>query len=329
MFAFPFAILQLAVAAILAARLKVAGSSLLIHHASHSRLLTQSRPNVVAADLIGVLTLNVPVADYRRDHSAHHSLRTFARAGDDPDAAFLHELGFEPGTPLRVLKRRFWWHVVSPRMHGRLTATRLRGTFFAGPPWRRAVAAAYWGGLAAAAAAGGWLLPLAAGFVAPLLWAGNVGAYMELTSRHRWMTGSSTGQERQFELSHGRYLGAMPPQGRNPLRWGAWVLRMAAAAIGRFAALPGDLPHHQFHHLGSKPVRSLDRYAWTNADQEFSPHVWADEALQRQSVPTLMEAVDRWLSALAAEPADTKLAAACIRVAEPADDSSDRTGRQK
>lgn len=241
---------------------------------------------------------------------------------------FLHGLGFVPGTPLNVLERRFRWHLVSPQMHGRLTAARLKGTFAAGPGWRRAVAVVYWGGLALMATAGGWLLPLAAGFVAPLVLAGNIGAYLELTTCHRWMISGSQGRERQFELSHGRYLGAMP-QGRNPLAWGAWALRMVAAAAGRFAVLPGDLPHHHFHHLGCKPAMSLDRYAWTNAEHEFSPRVWSDEALQRQSVTTLMQAIDRWLTALAMEPASTKLVSACDRVANGADGKVDSIGRRE
>lgn len=302
MFDITFALLQLALVSLLAARLKVAGSSVLIHHASHRRLAAHPAANRSVAEIVGILTLNIPVEDYRREHMAHHSLHTFATAPGDPDAELLHGLGFVPGTPLAVLRRRFWWHLVSPQLHGRLVAARLKGTFAAGPRWRRAAAAAYWGGLAAAGLAGGWVAPLVAGFVAPLLLAGNIGAYIELTSRHRWMLGGSTGRARQHELSQGRYLGALPPYGGGLRAWGRWALGMAAAAAGRFAALPGDLPHHQFHHWGTRPAAALDAQAWTNAAHEFSAAVWADPAVQEQSVATLGEAIDRWLRALAEEP---------------------------
>lgn len=89
--------LMLAPAVLMAARLKVAGSSVLIHHASHARLLPDAKRNAVAADLIGILTLNIPVADYRREHAAHHSLRTFATLMQAIDR-WLTALAMEPAS---------------------------------------------------------------------------------------------------------------------------------------------------------------------------------------------------------------------------------------
>ena len=130
---------------------------------------------------------------------------------------------------------------------------------------------------------------------------GNIGAFLELASEHVWNVGDSAGRERQAQLSHARLLGAMPPQGRSPLAWAAWALQMLGAAAMRFAVVPGDLPHHDAHHVGVRPALGLDRHGWTNAAAEFSPSLW-NGSVARRGVSSIGQAIDRWFIALSQEP---------------------------
>jgi hypothetical protein len=298
--------LLLAAAWLGASHLKVKGSTVIVHMlGSHRKGLVNPRLNRAVAQAVGAMTINLDVDGYADDHRLHHGLTTFARPDADPDAAFMHTLGLVPGTPVRVLWRRLAWALVSPVVHARMSATRLRGTFLSGPPGRRIFAAAWWSGLIVAAAAAGLLLPLVLGFIVPLLIAGNIGSLLELASEHRWNAGDEAGRERQFALSQGRYPGAMPPFGRGALAWAGRVLAMLGAAAQRIAVLPGDNPHHIFHHTGHRRAAHVDRHAWTNADLEYSPLVWGDEAVAAQSVASIREAIGRWFEALAARPVRT------------------------
>jgi hypothetical protein len=302
---FVFPLSQFALACLGAMHLKVKGSSVLIHLlGSHGKGLDNPRLNTVVAELVGVLTLNVSVDAYKQDHQLHHGLRSFARAKADPDAALLHHLGFRPGTPHAVLWRRFWWTLVSPGLHGPMSMARLLGVFAAGPAWRIGAAWAFWAALLGTATMAGALLPLLLGFVLPLLVFGNIGALLELASEHRWMVGESAGRDRQALLSHARLLGAMPPQGaqvRSVLAWAGWSLHMLGAAAMRFAVVPGDLQHHDAHHLGTRPALRLDRHGWTNAAYEFSPSLWEGAHAPRRIVGSIGEAIDEWFIALAQE----------------------------
>lgn len=296
------AVAELGLLAAGAMHLKVKGSSVLVHMlGSHRKGLDDPKANRIAAEGVGILTLNIDSEAYRAEHGLHHGLRSFARPHADPDATLIHDLGFRPGVPLSRLRRLVWWTMVSPRFHLRLGKARLRGVFAAGPPLRIAAAWVFWGALLIGAAAGGWLLPLLLGFVLPLLVFGNIGSFLELASEHVWGIEAPEGRARQAQLSHARLPGAMPPKGRNALAWAAWMLQMTWAAFSRFAVVPGDLPHHDAHHIGERPALQLDRHAWTNAAAEFSPSLWADADHPRNAVASIGQAIERWLVALAAE----------------------------
>ena len=185
MFDFIVPLSQFTLAALGAMHLKVKGSSVLIHMlGSHGKGLDNARLNTVAAEMVGVLTLNVSVDAYRQEHQFHHGLRSFARAETDPDAALLHSLGFRPGTPRHRLWQRFWWTLVSPHFHTRMSAARLIGVFGAGPGWRIAAAWAFWSALLAGAATTGMLLPMLLGFVVPLAYFSDRGRLFQ-TDRGR------------------------------------------------------------------------------------------------------------------------------------------------
>lgn len=304
---------QAAAAALGAMHLKVKGSSVLVHMlGSHRMGLGNDRVNLFLAEAVGVLTLNISVNAYRSEHMRHHALATFADPtgeAPDPDAAFIASLGFLPGMSERALWGRFVLTLVSPQLHWPMTRARLAGVFLHGPPLRRAAAALFWGGLAGAAASGGWLAPLLLGFVLPLLLWGNMGSFLELASEHAWGIREPKGRQRQAELSHARLPGAPPPSSCVPTAWLVWGARMALAAMARFTVLPGDLTHHDAHHVGLRPALKLDRHGWTNAAHEFSPALWADEARDtaenpapsRHRVAGVLPAVARWFAKLSAE----------------------------
>jgi Fatty acid desaturase len=303
-FLFPAAALPLA--ALGAMHLKVKGSSVLVHFGSHGMGFENPRANRIAAELVGVFALSVGVDDYKAEHNQHHGLASFARAGQDPDATLLDSLGLEPGMGERALWQRFLLTLVSPRFHARLSAARLSGVFLRGPAWRIALAWLFWGGLMAGFAAAGLLWPLLLGFVLPLLVAGNIGTILELASEHRFnVEPQAKGRERQAILSHARLLGAPPPEqapARAPLAWARWGLSMAGALLVRIGAWPGDLSHHDAHHIGVRAAHKFTRFGWMNAAYEFSHSLWDPSAGRLRRVGSLREAIGAWFEALAREP---------------------------
>ena len=89
-----------------AMHLKVKGSSVLVHMlGSHRKGLDDPKANRIAAEGVGILTLNIDSEAYRAEHGLHHGLRSFARPHADPDATLIHDLGFRPGVPLPRLRR--------------------------------------------------------------------------------------------------------------------------------------------------------------------------------------------------------------------------------
>jgi len=303
-FLFPVAALPLA--ALGAMHLKVKGSSVLVHFGSHRMGFQNPRATRIAAELAGVATLNIGVAAYMAEHERHHGLATFARAGQDPDATLFKTLGLlvPSGTEL-ALWLRFTWMLVSPVVHCQLSKTRLAGVFVFGPAWRIALAWSFWGALAASFAAAGLLLPWVLGFVLPLLLFGNIGSLLELASEHRFNVECATkGRERQALLSHARLLGSPPPEGspfRQPLAWASWTASMAVAMAVRIGAWPGDLSHHDAHHIGVRPALKLTRFGWMNAAYEFSASLWDPSAGRLRRVGSLREAIGEWFKALVRE----------------------------
>ncbi|MFG6417217.1 fatty acid desaturase [Roseateles sp. DC23W] len=302
-FLFPAAALPLA--ALGAMHLKVKGSSVLVHFGSHRMGFENPRATRIAAEVVGVATLNISVEAYRVDHEDHHGLATFARAGRDPDATLLDALGLVPGMDERALWRRFTWTLASPVFHWQLSKARLAGAFVLGPAWRIVLAWSFWGALAAGFAAAGLLLPWLLGFVMPVLLFGNIGAILELASEHRFNVEPATkGRERQALLSHARLLGAPPPVDspmRQPHAWARWAASMAGAMAVRVGAWPGDLSHHDAHHIGVRPALKLHRFGWMNAAYEFSPSLRDPAAGRLRRVGSLREAIDAWFKALARE----------------------------
>lgn len=297
------ALCGLAAATLLLARAKNAGSTGVVHHiGAHRSGLARRDLGPVLADVLGVMTLNPTVRRYRQAHDLHHSSRSFATIDADPDGQLVHGWGFQAGRPYAEMKRLVWRNLWTGRALLPLVADRLRQNFLPGhgPAWRLALAWLFWPGLVATAAAGGWLTGLLLGAVLPLLLAGSAAGYFELLSRHGWgLPTTSTGRQRQADLSHGRYpMPAMPAPGAGATAWLGWGLRLAGAGVQRGVVLPWDNPHHDAHHTGAMPALRIDRVAWTNADVELTPRLYADPALADKAHASIFDAIDAWLLAL-------------------------------
>lgn len=291
----------LAVATVAFVHAKVKISSVLVHHATHGKLLKNRTANRLVAEAFSILALTTPFDEYRRIHVVHHAKGTFA-GHDDEEARFLHGLGFQPGMKREQLWRRFWATLVSPRFHARATLGRLKDNFIHGRPARIGVAWATWGAIIAVAAGAQMLPGLFLGVMLPLMIGGNIGSFLELVSRHRWMIDTPMDLRRQFELSHGRFPAAMPPEaGASGRQWMGWMGRIAAATLARLTVVPSDLAWHISHHTGMRAKEGMQVPAWSDAALAYSDAIRQDAELTAQSHITILGAVDAWFAALEKE----------------------------
>lgn len=293
----------LAVASFGLARAKLAGSAVLIHFiGAHRQGFGDRDLDEVLAAVIGIATMNPTAEAYAAAHRLHHANDTFATLAD-PDARLLYDLGLRPGRSYRALLGCFYTAPLRWALHGPMTWARLVHTFGpAQPRWRRATAFVLWGGLAAAALAGGWFGALLLGAVLPLLMGGNVAAFIELASRHRFLITGPTGRDRQRDLSHGRHLLAWWPGAGAPWwRWALLPLSLLAAVVARLVILPGDLGLHDRHHTAAPVTRRLARWSWTNATYAYGHLPEKDVARVSGHVTSIRAAVHGWLHDLSLE----------------------------
>lgn len=287
------AIAALAIGGVLMSHVKGKGSSVLLHHATHGRLHPNRRHNHLLGQSVAIACLSMSFESYRAIHGRHHAFPSFAQAGLDSEADELVAEGFRPGHSERELWRLFWTRPFSPSWHVRHSWARMRANFLSGS-WRRLLAAwGVWGGAAGAAAATG-TLPAYSGVLLTLLVAGNVGSYLELTSRHVWaITPPETGKARQLALSRWRL-----PSPTVPLRWTARSTTQFAGdvllkTLLRFSVLQADLSHHAAHHL-AWDAGGTDAPVWTDAAQSFSDRLRADRELWPYVYGSLLDAVAAW-----------------------------------
>lgn len=292
----------LAASSVMLAAMKVRGSAVLLHHATHGRLHWNRAINRWVGEVVGIISLSIGFDEYRRVHGLHHAYPTFAQSWGDEEAAGLLARGFAPGRTKTALSRLFLLTPIDPMWHLRQAGARLKANFLDGPPIRRAAAWGLWGGLGLAAVAGN-CLPGFFGALGLLLLAGSIGSYLELASRHRWnTTTANTGRARQLELSHWR----LPTPGI-PDRWTLFsALRfagsVAARALWRFVVVPVDLTHHAGHHIGwdagTRPSRRPP--PWTDAALAYSDRLRADPSLrdriygsQNETMTAIFDALEK------------------------------------
>lgn len=239
------------------------------HFAVHNQFFADKRRNRLLAETISTALLITSYDDYRTDHvEKHHPLGTFARRGD-PDLEFLIALGFLPGMSREELWRHLAWTLVSPRFHFLFLRGRLRSNFVAASRPRRLAAIALWLTVALMLATHpAWIVPFVILWVVPLTLGYHMSSLLQFASEHLWLLpcrGEGT-REHAKALTRGRFCGdALPDadlRGFARLRaWAIWWLRLLTLhAVVRIAVLPGDLTHHDLHHL-----RPHD-FDWANAD---------------------------------------------------------------
>lgn len=239
--------------------------SVLVHWGTHGHGLPNSVANRWVPETLAVLTLTVPFDAYREDHNGaqgHHS-RVFATARD-PDGKLVMDWGFRPGMSRKALWRRYWLNWISPRFHGRLIRSRLKLAFLYGSPERRSLAAAIWLALLGVllATSPWWAI---AGYLAPVLIAGNVSSMTQLLSEHRWFGEPQVqGLRRHIALSHARFLADPIPEKGGLIAWLRWTARLVFLHIpARIGALREDLSNHDAHHAGAFDDK------WLNARQYY------------------------------------------------------------
>jgi fatty acid desaturase len=240
-----------------------------VHFAVHNQVFARERHNRLLAQTISTVLLITDFDTYHRDHvKNHHPIGKFARRGD-PDLEFLIALGFLPGMSRNELWRHLAWTLVSPRFHFLFLRGRLYSNFVGASRPRRLAAIAFWLAVAIALAMHPmWIIPFIVLWILPLTLGYHMSSILQFASEHLWLlpcTGEGA-REHAKALTRGRFCGdALPDadlRGVARLRaWARWWLRLLTLhAVVRVAVLPGDLTHHDLHHL-----RPTD-FDWPNAD---------------------------------------------------------------
>jgi hypothetical protein len=295
------------VAAIGIGHAKSKAQSVFVHHATHDDFMPDKMHNRIVGQWVGLLTLNSDLDTYRKGadgksgHLGHHG-RRFATV-EYEESQFMLRAGYRPGMTRAQLWRHHVLLMLSPLWHLKQAVARVRGNLLGGPRWRRVGAWVFWGSALGVAGATGSLAPVALGWLAPLFVVGQMASWSEAVSRHRWLVSTNDPKRRHADLSQGRFLGAMPPpQGSSIRAWAGFWLRTAAALVGRALAVPADLPHHPYHHLGLDRVAVTGMVSWTDSAQEHSSQLWQMPQREYTAYASLFDATDAWFTSLSQEP---------------------------
>lgn len=219
----------------------------LTHFAIHGRVRARKLCEVFGT----VVPLAINETQYFVDHMKHHNPDYFGR-GDDPDAEFLGELGFDDTKTEADLMRLLWGTAFSPRFHWVFLKARIKSNVVT-PSWGRKAAGIAWMAsilsLLAVVPVTAWLV-----FVFGVGIVGyQLSSLLQFTSEHRWLAEAPDGARRSVALSHGRFCGEMPPDQGGILPWVRWATRMMAIHLPvRLGVLPGSLPAHDAHHVAPR-----------------------------------------------------------------------------
>lgn len=244
-----------------------------VHHASHGMLFQNSRINDFFGELVSVLTLTHPLAEYRKGHMHHHAK---VATTDDPDLAFMVQVcGLEPGLSIPEYWRRFWLSLLSPRFHALFLRARLRANFVRSSRPRRLAAIAWVSTLLILTAVTNQWTALVLAYVLPVGILSQMSAWVGLLGLHQWVRlgeGESSSKEVMASVTSGRFVGVCAPDsGLNGFKaviaWNCWLARILLVDLPyRIAIIPGDLPSHDFHHWHPKtPQWATAAYARRDA----------------------------------------------------------------
>ncbi|KGM39776.1 hypothetical protein JY96_06355 [Aquabacterium sp. NJ1] len=299
----PPAIATLLTAFALMAHIKTKGSSVLIHHASHGKIYGIPWLDNLLGDLIGIVSLSIPLKRYREIHQKHHAFWKLAQLFHDEEATELYEEGFRPGRSVIALRMLALLIPLNPWWHVRTSWRRLQANFFSGPPIRMLGAWAFWGGLASIAGAL-TLMPGFLGAVLLLLVGGNIGAYGELVTRHYWnVNPQAGGRERVVALCQWRHASPIVPEKWTFISTSLFILSVFSKTLIRLCWWAGDLPHHPQHHLGQDSSKRAAWQYWADTALAYSEPLRQDETLHSRMRGSWLEAVDAWLVELSKQPA--------------------------
>lgn len=269
------------------------GSRLLIltiaHQCAHHRFCRSKGMNRVVHDVLSTICCSQNFDGYRHDHfQIHHGLHTFGTS-EDPVLMFIRQLGFREDLTRSQLWRRLWITCISPAFHGLYLRNRLRNNFWGPRPLRRLLAVLWWSAVVGLLVRYPQLrLPIAVGYLVPVLLLYNISAFLELICEHVWMRpiASPTPRQRITELIWGRFCGDAVPSGEGAFAWLRWSGRMLFYHLPcRMFVLSGDAPQHDFHHVVPNGWR------WTVSAYERQDTVTANK-MEDHEVWGLFEAID-------------------------------------
>ncbi|MEV7523300.1 hypothetical protein [Streptomyces sp. NPDC091371] len=232
-------------------------STVIAHHAIHTRFTGRIRQDRLIHQVLSTLVCTDDADQYYEDHvNLHHRKETFATLAD-PTIQHLLMLGFRPGMSTQALRRRLALMIVSPRFHAEFLYTRLAQNLVRCAPYRRVMGFAYLAGVFGLVTWQGVWWEFTVAVLVPMIPLYQIVALLEFLSEHAWFKakdGSLSG--RAFHVSHswGRFCGdPLPPTGLGRYAafraWFRWSARLVGYHIpARLLVVPGDLAQHDFHH---------------------------------------------------------------------------------
>jgi hypothetical protein len=132
---------------------------------------------------------------------------------------------------------------------------------------------------------------------------GNIGFLLELLSRHIWLIEVAAPLNRQWELSHARFYGVLPPAKRAGFwPWLVWFGQTLQAVCERLLVSPGDLQWHISHHIGWDRQDFKCQPAWANPVYAYARNL--AELPADKVFWSTQAAIEAWFIALEKAPKD-------------------------
>ncbi|HTQ13155.1 MAG TPA: fatty acid desaturase [Rhizomicrobium sp.] len=226
------------------------------HHAVHHAVSKRWRKsNRWLAHITTAISLSQNPDEYRHDHVKIHHCKPKFTTEEDPDAAFLHQLGFRPGLGKRELYVLLAKTIVSPSYHLTFLNARFRSSLITCSPMHRRFVLAWMAILAVTAMSMPfWVFALS--ILAPLFPLYHISALLQFLTEHKWRV-TKTGPSDSDDYASrcvGRFcLVTPPPRGltgrQAAAAWAVWAIRMIPPLMFRLGVLVGDMPVHDHHHL--------------------------------------------------------------------------------
>lgn len=246
-----------------------------VHQVVHEKFSGQEDLDEKVSEAISSTFLLQDSSSYQDDHREHHA-KAFGTS-EDPDGAFMKDIGLAPGRSMEELVFQLVWTPLSPSFHLKYMKARLKANLGAPKRWRRVLPFAIWtvlAGVFITTPFGPWL---ALAMLPNIFGWHHIASLGQFSSEHLWFKPRRPGQtarEHYAELCHGRFVAPELPSeslrdGPAVMAWGWWLLKIMAATFVRLNFLQKDLPHHDLHH------RFPSTDAWLHPDKLRIEHMAA------------------------------------------------------